>query len=208
MARTQSHWPKEVMATELRHECWLMRMNCLACGVVNIARRTIMYGRIINHPTQQPTDGCDPLITGSSFIRAVALRICFGLVLAGLAIAAHKAQSEEGSFIPDLEILTIQPVRSDTDWLIPYRLNANLSLNRAADVASIDAGHGNTPRLHLVVAEPKKETTWSTNSRWKFTAGNGRTSLSPSLRFESKGEILEIKPRRHSFWVVWRKTFP
>lgn len=165
-----------------------------------------MYEKTINHPAWQPT--CNPLISGSSFIGAVALRICFGLVLAGLAIAAHKAQSEEGSFIPDLEILTIQPVHSDADWLIAYRLNANLSLNRSANVASTDAGQGNMPRLHLVVAEPKKETIWSTNSRWKFAAGNGRTSLSPSLRFESKGETLEIKPRRHSFWIVWRKAFP
>ena len=147
------------------------------------------------------------LISGSGFIQAVMLRMCFGLVFIGLAVAAHTAQSEESPFAPELDILTIQPVRVNGDRLLPYRFNANITLTRSEDAAPAGSGFGNTPRLHIV-AEPKKEATWSTSSRWQVTPDSDRISLSPVLRFESKGERFEIKPRRHSIWVGWRKAFP
>lgn len=147
------------------------------------------------------------LISGSCSFQAVMLRMCFGLVFVGLAVAAHTAQSEESSFAPDLDILTVQPVRSDTDSLLPYRLNMNIALTRSADTTPAGSGFSNAPRLHLI-AEPKKETAWSTDARWKTTPDSDRISLSPLLRFDSKGERIEIKPRRHSVWVGWRKAFP
>lgn len=163
------------------------------------------------HPTKQPKDGCQvvgySLISGSCFIQAAMLRMCFGLVFVGLAVVAHTAQSEEGSFAPDLDILTIQPVRSVADWLLPDRLNTNVALTRSADTASVWSGFSNTPRLHLV-AEPKKEAVWSTDARWQVTPDSDRVSLSTLLRFESKGERIEIRPRRHSVWFVWRKAYP
>lgn len=140
----------------------------------------------------------------SGFIQTTLLRMCFGLVFVGLAVAAHTAWSEESSFAPDLDILTIQPVRANGD-LLPYRFNASITLARLADVAGSELG--NTPRLHIVAA-PQKEIIWSTNSRWQVTPDSDRVSLSPVLRFESKGERVEIKPRRNSIWVGWRKAFP
>ena len=145
-------------------------------------------------------------LISSGFIQAVMLRACFGLIFVGLAVAAHTAQSEESPFAPDLDILTIQPVRANGD-LLPYRFNASITLTRSADAAPASSGFGNTPRLHAV-AEPGKETVWSTNSRWQVTPGSDRASLSPALRFESKEERVEIKPRRHSIWIGWRKAFP
>jgi len=145
-------------------------------------------------------------ISGSCSIQAVMLRMCFGLVFVGLAVAAHTAQSEESSFASDLEILTIQPVRSDAVWPHPYRISMNIALTRSADTTPIGSGLSYTPRLHPV-ANPKKETTWPTNARWQIARNSDRISLSPLLRFESEGERIEIKPRRHSFQVVWRKEF-
>lgn len=147
------------------------------------------------------------LISDSRFIQAAMLRMCFWLIFVGLAVAAHTAQSEEGFFAPDLDILTIQPVRSGNDWLIPYRFDTNFALTRHEDVASVGTGLSNTPRLHIV-AEPKKEAAWSTNPRWRIASDSEHASLSPTLRFESKGERVEIKPRRHSIWVLWRKALP
>lgn len=142
------------------------------------------------------------------FIQVAMFRICFGLAFVGLAVAAHTAQSEESSFAPDLDILTIQPVRSDADSLLPYRLNMNIALTRSVDTAPIGSGFSNNaPRLHLI-AEPKKEAAWSTAARWQVTHDSDSISLSPLLRFESKGERFEIKPQRHSVWVRWRKAFP
>lgn len=146
-------------------------------------------------------------VSGSGFIQAAMLRICFGLVFVVLAVAAHTAQSEESPFAPDLDILTVQPVRANGDRLFPYRFNASITLTRSEDAAPAGSGSDNTPRLHIVAA-PQKEVVWSTNSRWQVTPDSDRISLSPVLRFESKGERLEIKPRRNSIWVGWRKTFP
>ncbi|MDD5300350.1 MAG: hypothetical protein PHD65_07630 [Gallionella sp.] len=146
-------------------------------------------------------------ISGSGFIQAAMLRICVGLIFVGLAVAAHTAQSEESPFAPGLDILTIQPVRASADRLLPYHLNASITLTRSAEAAPAGSGFGNTPQFHIV-AEPKKEAVWSTNARWQIAPDSDRISLSPVLRFESKEGRFEIKPRRHSVWFGWRKTFP
>ncbi|MDO8291826.1 MAG: hypothetical protein Q7T29_03005 [Gallionella sp.] len=145
-------------------------------------------------------------ISGSCFFQAAMLRMCFGLVFVGLAVAAHTAQSEESSLASDLEILTIQPVRPDADWLRPYRISMSFALTRSMDSAPIGARLSHTPRLHPV-ANPRKEIAWPTNARWQIARDSGRVSLSPLLRFESAGERIEVKPRRNSFQIVWRKDF-
>lgn len=148
------------------------------------------------------------LISGSGSSQAVMLRMCCGLLFVVLSVAAHKAQSAESSFAPDLDILTIQPTHSGADRLLSYRFNINIAFTRLTDTASAGPVSGNNaPRLHII-AEPKKEAAWSTDARWKTTPDSDRISLSPLLRFESKGERIEIKPRRHSVWVGWRKAFP
>ncbi len=141
------------------------------------------------------------------YIQAVTFRMCFGLVFVGLAIAAQTAQSAENSFARDMSILTIQPVHSGADRPFPYQLNVSVVLIRSADTAPVGAGFGNTPRLHLVT-EPKKDAVRPIDARWQATPDSDRISLSPLLRFESEGERIEIKPRRHSIWVGWRKAFP
>lgn len=146
------------------------------------------------------------LISGSGFIQTTLLRMCFGLVFVGLAVATHTAWSEESPFAPDLDVLTIQPVRAKGD-LLPYRFNTSITLTHPTDITPAGSGFGNTPRLHIVV-EPKKEVAWSVNSHWQVTQGSDRISLSPVLRFESKDERIEVKPRRNSIWVGWRKAFP
>jgi len=147
------------------------------------------------------------LISGSCFIQVAMLRMCFGLVFVGLAVAAHTAQSEESRFAPDLDILTIHLANSDADSLLHYRLNANVALTRSAETAPIGSGFSNAPQLRLI-AEPKKETVWPIHTHWQVTSDSDRASLSPLLRFESKGDRIEIKPRRHSVWVGWRRAFP
>jgi len=78
-------------------------------------------------------------ISGSCFFQAAMLRMCFGLVFVGLAVAAHTARSEESSLASDLEILTIQPVRPDADWLRPCRVSMSFALTRSMDSAPIGA---------------------------------------------------------------------
>ena len=144
-------------------------------------------------------------ISGSRLIQAAMLRMCFGLMFVGMAVAAHTAQSEEGSFARDLDILTIQPGYSGADWLFPYQIKTDIVLARAESTAPVRSGLSSTLRLGLV-AEPKKETVWPTNARWQITPDSNRASLSPLLRFGSQEGLLEITPRRNSVWAVWRKA--
>jgi D-alanyl-D-alanine endopeptidase (penicillin-binding protein 7) len=145
-------------------------------------------------------------VPGSYFIHK-AMHLCFGFVFVGLAVAAHTAQSEEGSFAPAPDILTTQLVRSDADWLLPYscRLNTNVALTRSEDSAPAGSGFSITPRLFLV-AGPIIEAVWSTNERGQITPDSGRASLSPLLRDEPKGEPLEINSQTLAAHVVHAET--
>lgn len=97
-------------------------------------------------------------------------------------------------------------VFAGADRLFPYRLNLKVAFTRAAKNAPFGSGFGNTPMLEHI-ADPAKETIWPTNALWQFTPDNAPVSLRTLLRFDSKDERFDIKPKRHSFSVEWRKSF-
>lgn len=139
----------------------------------------------------------------SNHIQAGTLRFCFGLVFAGLIVAAHTAQSTENQPATDPDSVAIEPAHADATWLHPYRLYTDSAFNRSADAAPVGPGFGNMPRVQ--VAAPPSPPLWPTNARWQFTRNT--VSLLPQLHFESNDERIEIKPRRHSVTVIWRKAF-
>ncbi len=139
-------------------------------------------------------------------IRVAMLRMCSGVIFVGLVVVAHKAQSEEDFFARDLDILTIQPVFFGTDLMFSNRIKTDSAFSRSDNIAPVESGVSNTLRLGLV-AETKAKTTWSANAHWQIAPNSNRASLSPILRFESKDGQIDVKPRRHSIWVVWRKAF-
>jgi len=147
------------------------------------------------------------LISGSGFIQAAVFRMCCGWIFVGLAVAVHAAWSEEYSFVRDLDILMIQPVRSEAGGLFPYRINTSIVLTGPENNAPAGSVFSNAPQLHILV-ESKQEGIFSAYERWKMTSDSDRVSFLPILRLESKGEWIEIKPRRHSIWVEWRKALP
>jgi D-alanyl-D-alanine endopeptidase (penicillin-binding protein 7) len=122
-----------------------------------------------------------------------AMQLFFGLVFLGLALATHTAQSEEGAFARTPDILTTQPVRSDADWLLPYRFNTTVVLPRSGDSAPTGSVFSYAPRLFLV-AEPN-EAVRSANACGKITSDIDRILLSLLLLDESKGEPQEINPQ-------------
>jgi len=145
------------------------------------------------------------LISSSNLIKEV-MQAGLWFVFVSLAVAAHTAQSEEGSFVLKKEILSIKSASSDTYWLPSYRLNTNVGLNRSKDAAPIGVGFSSTPRL-LVVAEPKKEDDWSINIQKQIPSNNDCSPLSSHPCFDSKDEGHDNKPQLNSFWLVLRKTF-
>jgi serine-type D-Ala-D-Ala endopeptidase (penicillin-binding protein 7) len=134
-------------------------------------------------------------VPGSYFIQEAKL-LCYGFVFVGLALAAHTAQSEEGSFAPTPDVLTAQVVRADTDWLPPslYRLITSAALARSEDSAPAGSEFSSTPWL-FIVAELKNEAVRSTNSCGKNTFNIDRTLLSLLLRDEPNGKPLEFAPQ-------------
>lgn len=150
------------------------------------------------------------LISDCCFIRYALLRRCFGLLFMVLVAASHTAHCEEISFASDLDIYTIQPVRSSADQRSPYRISLNLAFTRAEDTAPLGAGFGNAPRLEYV-AGSTHETIGSIDNHWKIAPDNALNaalnSLSALLRYESKNDRFVIKPRRNSLLVEWRKAF-
>jgi len=134
-----------------------------------------------------------------------AIQLFFGLIFLGLALAAHTAQSEEGAFARTPDILTTQPVRSDADWLLPYRLNTNVALPRSGDSAPTGSVFSYAPRL-LLVTEPNNEAVRSSNACGKITSDIDRILLSLLLRDESKGELQEINPQTLAVQVDHAET--
>lgn len=145
------------------------------------------------------------LISRSRFIQE-AMRAGLRLLLVSLAVAAHTAQSEEGSFALRKDIVSIKSVSSDPYRLPSYRLNANVGPNRSKDAAPTGAGFSSAPRL-LLVAEPQKEDDWSINIQKQIPTSSDCSHLSSHPCFDPNDEGPDNKPRHDSFWLVLRKTF-
>lgn len=127
------------------------------------------------------------ITSGSCFIRAATLHLCVGVAFVGLAVMAHTAQSTEDFFTPELELMTIQPVRSGAEWLLPYQLYANVALTRLTDTAPELSGFDNK-----VVAEPKKAAIWPTLTGRQEPTDNDRISLRHLLRVDLKDELTNL----------------
>ena len=122
-----------------------------------------------------------------------------------LAVAAHTAHSDEGSFAFKKDIVSIKSLSFDTHWLPSYRLNTNVALNRSKDAAPTGTGFGSTPPL-LLVTVPKHDD-WSINIQKQIPSSNDCSSLSSRLCFDSIDEGPDNKTQHNSFWLVLRKTF-
>lgn len=123
------------------------------------------------------------------------IRMCFGLVFAGLAVASNTAHSEEGSITPDLAILTIQPVRTDPSWLLPDQFSASVVLTHQPVTTPIGFGSDGTSQFS--VTKPQQETVLATKSHWQPTYDDNRISLLRLLRLEFKGGLanISVQPR-------------
>lgn len=139
-------------------------------------------------------------------IQTIALRMFLGFVFAGLVVASHTAQSEEDFFAPVMEVTTIQSAISNTGAQHAYRLSTGIALTRSEIVTPFGSEFGN-PAGRSDVIDPQKNTAWTANPTWQLSPGGGSAFLSSLLRFESKTDRIEIKPKRHSISFTWRKSF-
>jgi hypothetical protein len=134
-------------------------------------------------------------------------RLCFEVVLLGMAAAAHAAQPGNAVVAPGFNLLEVQTVQFDADGLpriSRYRFSATIVPIHAIDTTPFGSAFSSTYRL-APAAEGQKEVAWASNSDLIRFLGGDRTMLSPRLRIESAGQRLEIVPRRHSVWIQWRQ---
>lgn len=132
-----------------------------------------------------------------------------GLVLLGIAVLAHGAEPENSVFFLDPNLPAIQIIQIIPDGRIrttPYRLILSIVPIQSADTSYFVPGFGSPSRSPAVI-EKHKEIAWTASARCTEVFGSCRTSLLPLLRFESKGERIEIRPRRHALSIEWKKAF-
>jgi len=133
----------------------------------------------------------------------------FEILLMGMAVAAHAAAPENSSFFSTPDLPTVDIVQFEANGparTALYRLTLSIVPTRSVDTGPFGSELGSTPRLTPVIERPK-EIAWAASAnRMKFGGSDG-SSWSPSMRFESKGERLEIRPRRHSLSINWHKAF-
>lgn len=131
-----------------------------------------------------------------------------GLVLLGLAFAAQAAAPENSPFFNDPYLPSLQITQFDLDGAVhsrSYRLSLSIVPVRAADTTYYGSGLNSAYRVPTV-AEPGKEIAWAANSNRSRYLGSDYSTSVPLLRLETKGERLEIRPRRNSISIQWIKT--
>jgi hypothetical protein len=138
-------------------------------------------------------------ISGSYFMRAQAamLKLGFGLVLVGYAIASHAAQPGVDDFAPGADVLSIPLAYSITGV---DRTSGPGTNNQQPD----RFGFGKLPNLRPYF-NLQKVAAWVASIRWHMTEENNRASFSPRLRVESRGTLILIRPRSHSITVEWHR---
>ncbi|HEX5338958.1 MAG TPA: hypothetical protein VFW53_11025 [Gallionella sp.] len=127
--------------------------------------------------------------------------LCFVLLLTGSIAAAQAAEDfpEPAAHLP-----SPAPLHAPSDQAARPGGSVVLLPPAAMPGAGANGDSGLPPPFR-----PQHEALWTTNSRWQpiTLSGDGRVSLSPILLSESKDEKLEIKPKRNSLWMLWRKKF-
>lgn len=137
-------------------------------------------------------------------------RLGFGLLLLAMAVIAYAAEPGNGEFSLDSDLPTVQIAQFKTDGQFrttSYRLTLSIVPTHSTNAMSFGSGFGSTSRLPPV-AEREKHIIWAGNARMPGFFESGKASMLPQLRLESKGERLELKPRRHSLSIQWSKTLP
>ena len=131
---------------------------------------------------------------------------CRGLALLLLvgAAAAEGADADSRAAPPYADLATLQIMQFGNDAAVrdpPYRLSLSLVPPRPSNGEPFAPGFA-AANIYAPIVAPQIPAASSDN---RFS---GSTSWSPLLRLDTKGERLELKPRRHSLSLQWNKSFP
>lgn len=133
---------------------------------------------------------------------------CPGLssLLLCMVMATQASAQDYAAPLPGTDLATLQFVQFDADGRLrntPYRLSLSLVPIRPAN--AFEPGFATAARAMAIDERPGNWLGRDSRTLWADSEG---PSLAPMLRLETKGERLELKPRRHSLSIQWRKAFP
>ena len=127
------------------------------------------------------------------------------LVLLSMALAVHAEPAERVS-MRTADLIAVPLVAFEAagpTHTRPYRLIMSIVPVSAVETHPFGRNGDSTSRLTIAIAA-KQETEWKTSYNATRFGDSARASLLSVLRFESRGERIEIKPRRHSLSIAWR----
>lgn len=134
--------------------------------------------------------------------------LSLGLVLLGLAFAAQAAAPENNAFLHDSDLPNVQIAQFNLDGPVrarSYRLSLSIVPVRTTNNTPFGSAHNSAYQVPPM-AERGKEIAWATDDSRKHFFGGQHSISVPLLRLETKGERLELRPRRNSLSIQWTKT--
>jgi hypothetical protein len=138
-------------------------------------------------------------ISGSYFMRAQAamLKLGFGLMLLGYAIASHAAQAGFGESAPGVDVFSIP---------LAYSISGNELASDSGTSQNVPDrfGFGKLPDLRPHF-DLKKLAAWVASIRWHVSEEDNHALFSPRLQVESSDSVISVSPRIHSIMVEWSR---
>jgi len=139
-------------------------------------------------------------------------RLSSALMLLGMAAMAHAVVPENGLVLNEFDFPSIQIVQFNLSrairsqsYLLSLSIVPIVPMRAAGIIAPYGTGLGNAYQVP-VTAVSGKEVAWTSNNHWTHFIDSKATSPTPILRLETKGERIEIRPRRSSISIQWVKT--
>ncbi|MFA7279321.1 MAG: hypothetical protein WC100_04450 [Sterolibacterium sp.] len=134
------------------------------------------------------------------------------LVLLGMTVVAHAAAPENGLVSNEFDFPSVQIAQFNLGRATrsqSYQLSLGLVpvvTMRKAGISPYGPGLSSSYRAPVTEALAK-DVAWTTNDHWTNFIDSKAATPTPFLRLETKGERIEIRPRRSSISIRWVKAF-
>ena len=128
------------------------------------------------------------------------------LVFLLITLAAHAAEPEDHVSIRTFDLISVSFVNFEIARPMhphPFQMMMRIMPTPGVDTHPFGRYGDSTSRLAIAI-EAKLEIEWKSSSNVTQIGDRTRASLLSVLRFESRGERIEVKPRRHSLSIEWR----
>ncbi len=135
-------------------------------------------------------------------------RLDFAALFCAMAAATAGQAAETSLLLSEFGASTAAELQASADGQPrnkPYRLTLSLVPVRYPEANRFGPGFSSVSRVSPAV-DAQPEVAWAGGDSATRYVDGARAAWLPLLRFETKGERLEFKPRRHSLSIQWTKA--